>query len=236
MRIVAGTSGWQYKEWKGSFYPEEISTERMLSYYAERFGAVEVNNTFYRMPRESVLRAWAECVPAGFTFVLKASQRITHYGRLKESAIEPLGYMLGSAACLGNRLGPYLFQLPPNLKKDLPRLAAFLEHIPPSTRAAWEFRHPSWLDEEVLGTLRARDMAICVTHSEEEETPLHATARYGYLRLRKQGYEAGELEAWADRIRAQDWEEVYVFFKHEDEGTGPRLAARFMEICSNEGR
>jgi uncharacterized protein YecE (DUF72 family) len=234
MRIVAGTSGWQYKEWRGSLYPEGLPAEKMLPYYASRFGAVEVNNTFYRMPRESVLQAWADCVPDGFTFILKASQRITHYGRLKESAIEPLGYMLRTAACLGDRLGPFLFQLPPNLKKDVPRLSAFLEHVPPGTRAAWEFRHPSWLDDEVLETLRAREMALCVTSSEEDETPLHATARYGYLRLRKQAYEAGELEDWADRINAQVWEEAYVFFKHEDEGTGPRLAARFMEICGSE--
>lgn len=232
MRILAGTSGWQYKEWKGSFYPENMSTDGMLEYYAARFSTVEVNNTFYRMPKESVLRAWAEAVPEGFTFVLKASQRITHYARLRDEALDPLNYLLRAAASLGNRLGPLLFQLPPNLKKDIPRLSGFLSHLPAGTRAAFEFRHPSWFeDDEVLEVLRAHDVALCVANTNEEETPLHATASYGYLRLRKEAYEEGELESWAERIQAQPWTEAYVFFKHEDEGTGPKLAARFLEIC-----
>lgn len=232
MRIRAGTSGWQYREWKGSFYPEKIATDAMLPYYAERFGTVEVNNTFYRMPKESVLRSWAESVPEGFGFVLKASQRITHFARLKEEAAEPLGYLLKASGALGDRLGPFLFQLPPNLKKDLPRLQAFLAHFPGGTRAAFEFRHPSWLDDDVFDLLREHDVALCVANTDEEETPFRATAGYGYLRLRKEAYEEGELEQWADRIRDQAWSDVYVFFKHEDEGTGPRLAARFMEICA----
>jgi uncharacterized protein YecE (DUF72 family) len=231
MRILAGTSGWQYKEWKGSFYPEKIATDAMLGYYAERFPTVEVNNTFYRMPKESVLRAWADGVPDGFTFVLKASQRITHFQRLKEEAAESLAYLLRTASVLGDRLGPLLFQLPPNLKKDADRLARFLEHLPARTRAAFEFRHPSWLDDEVLDVLRAHDVALCIANTEDEETPFHATAGYGYLRLRKEAYGPGELEQWADRIRSQSWTETYVFFKHEDEGTGPKLARRFMEIC-----
>jgi uncharacterized protein YecE (DUF72 family) len=232
MRILAGTSGWQYKEWKGSFYPDDIATDAMLAWYAERFATVEVNNTFYRMPKESVLRGWAEQVPDGFTFVLKASQRITHHARLKDTALEPLGYLLRASAVLGNRLGPILFQLPPNLKCDPPRLAAFLEHMPAGTRGAFEFRHPSWVCDEVLDLLRARDLALCVASTEDDETPFHATASYGYLRLRKEAYDAGELDDWAARIRAQRWAETFVFFKHEDEGTGPRLAARFMEICA----
>jgi uncharacterized protein YecE (DUF72 family) len=231
MRILAGTSGWQYREWKGSFYPDSLATDRMLPYYAERFPSVEVNNTFYRMPKESVLRAWAESVPNGFRFVLKASQRITHYARLKEAAADPLGYLLRTAAALGDRLGPFLFQLPPNMKKDTPRLGSFLEHIPEGTKAAFEFRHPSWLEEDVFELLRAHDLALCVANTEGEETPLEATAGYGYLRLRKEAYGEGELESWAERIRAQPWSEAYVFFKHEEEGTGPRLAARFLEIC-----
>jgi uncharacterized protein YecE (DUF72 family) len=231
MRVLAGTSGWQYKEWKGSFYPDDLSTDKMLAYYADRFPAVEVNNTFYRMPKESVLQGWAERVPDGFTFVLKASQRITHRARLREAAVEPLGYLLRTVGALGDRLGPILFQLPPNLKKDVPRLAEFLGHVPEGTRAAFEFRHPSWFEDDVFNLLRKHDVALCVANTEEEETPFRATAGYGYLRLRKEAYEEGELETWADRIRSQSWSEAYVFFKHEEEGTGPRLAARFLEIC-----
>jgi len=231
MRIIAGTSGWQYKEWKGSFYPESISTDAMLDYYAGRFGAVEVNNTFYRMPKESVLKAWAEGVPDGFTFVLKASQRITHHARLKEAAFEPLEYLLRAAESLGDHLGPLLFQLPPNLKKDLERFSVFLDRIPPGTKAAFEFRHPSWIEDDVLAELRDHDLALCIASTGEETTPLHATAGYGYLRLRKEAYEGEELEKWASWIREQAWSDAYVFFKHEDEGTGPKLAARFMEIC-----
>lgn len=232
MRILSGTSGWQYKEWKGSFYPDTMPTDGMLAYYADRFGAVEVNNTFYRMPRESVLRGWAESVPEDFTFVLKASQRITHFARLRDEAVDPLGYLLRAAAFLGDRLGPLLFQLPPNLKKDVPRLSSFLSHLPPGTRAAFEFRHPSWLEnDDVFEALRAHDVALCVSNTNEQETPLHATATYGYFRLRKEAYEEGELESWAERIQAQPWTDAYVFFKHEDEGTGPKLAARFSEIC-----
>jgi uncharacterized protein YecE (DUF72 family) len=231
MRILAGTSGWQYKEWKGSFYPESISTDGMLAYYASHFRTVEVNNTFYRLPKESVLRAWAEGVPDGFTFVLKASQRITHHTRIGENAVEPLGYLLSAAQGLGDRLGPILFQLPPNLKLDLPRLETFLGHIPRGTRGAFEFRHPSWFDDRVLEALRAHDIALCVASTGEEDTPPAATAGYGYLRLRKEAYEGDELQRWADWIHAQAWSEAYVFFKHEDEGTGPKLARQFLEIA-----
>jgi uncharacterized protein YecE (DUF72 family) len=229
MRILAGTSGWQYKEWRGSFYPGDLPTDDMLGYYAERFATVEVNNTFYRLPRESVLRGWAERVPDGFTFALKASQRITHRARLKETAGEALDYLLRTAHALGDRLGPILFQLPPNMKCDPDRLAAFLARVPAGTRAAFEFRHPSWVCGEVLDLLRAHDVALCVSSTDEDETPFHATAGYGYLRLRKEAYDPGELGVWAAKIRAQRWSDAYVFFKHEEEGTGPQLAARFLE-------
>lgn len=231
MRVLAGTSGWQYKEWKGSFYPEDLSTDAMLSYYGDRFATVEVNNTFYRMPSEKVLRGWAEQVPDGFSFVLKASRRITHNARLKPEAADSLEYLLRTAGVLGDRLGPILFQLPPNLKKDLPRLRDFLTMLPAGTRSAFEFRHPSWLDDDVFQSLREADAALCVANTEEGETPLEPTARYGYLRLRKETYQPGELEEWARRVGEQDWGEAYVFFKHEDEGAGPKLAARFLELC-----
>lgn len=202
----------------------------MLSYYAERFPTVEVNNTFYRMPKGSVLESWAEQVPDGFQFVLKASRRITHFGRLKDGAYEPLEFLVNSARVLGDRLGPILFQLPPNLKKDLPRLRAFLDQVPDGIRGAFEFRHDSWTDEETAEVLREHDMALCIANTEEEETPWFAPASYGYLRLRKVSYEEGELEAWAERVKSAGWTEAYVFFKHEDEGTGPRLANRFIDL------
>ena len=227
MRVLAGTSGFSYKEWKGSFYPEDLPAEDMLRFYAERLPAVEINNTFYRMPKAGLLAGWAEQVPDGFRFVLKASQRITHHKRLKEAS-EEVGYFLRVAETLGDRLGPSLFQLPPNLKKDLPRLVDFLALLPAAARAAFEFRHASWFEEDVFEALRARGAALCVAEDEELATPLVATAGWGYLRLRRPDYGEAEVAAWADRIRGQPWDETYVFFKHEDAGAGPKLAAQML--------
>jgi uncharacterized protein YecE (DUF72 family) len=229
MRVRAGTSGFSYKEWKGSFYPEDLPAARMLAYYSERLPAVEINNTFYRMPKPALLEGWAAEVPPAFRFVLKASQRITHFKRLKEAADE-VAYFFGVAATLGERLGPALFQLPPNLKKDLPRLEAFLETLPQGAKAAFEFRHASWFEDDVFAALRARGAALCVAEDEELATPVVATADWGYLRLRRQDYGDADVAAWADRVREQTWGEAYVFFKHEDAGSGPRLAAQFLEL------
>jgi len=226
--VRAGTSGFSYNEWRGSFYPEDLPKDGMLSYYAERFGTVEINNTWYRMPSESVLEQWAEEVPASFRFVLKANRQITHFKRLKPEAIEPLEYFCSKATTLGDRLGPILFQLPPNLKRDLPRLQEFLAALPDGARAAFEFRHDSWLDDEVFTTLSDHAAALVIAQTENEETPLVATTDWGYLRLRKVDYGEGEVEKWAERVAEQSWKEAFVFFKHEDEGTGPRLAARFL--------
>ena len=228
MRVLAGTSGFSYKEWKGSFYPEDLPADEMLRFYASKFPAVEINNTFYRMPKPALLTGWAEQVPEDFRFVLKASQRITHFKRLKEAASE-VEYFFGVAASLGHRLGPALFQLPPNLKKDLPRLESFLAALPAGARAAIEFRHASWFEDDVFAALSSRGAALCVAEDEELATPFVATAPWGYLRLRRQDYGEAEVAAWADRIRTQAWDEAYVFFKHEDAGTGPRLAARLLE-------
>ncbi len=228
VRVLPGTSGFSYKEWKGSFYPEDLPNAEMLRFYAERFPAVEINNTFYRMPKAALLAGWAEQVPEHFRFVLKASQRITHHKRLKEAS-EEVDYFLRVASTLGDRLGPVLFQLPPNLKKDLPRLSAFLEALPPATRAAFEFRHASWFEDDVFEALRSRGAALCIAEDEDLAAPLVATAGWGYLRLRRQDYGDAEVDAWAERIRAQAWDEAYVFFKHEDSGTGTRLAARMRE-------
>lgn len=232
MRIRAGTSGFSYRQWRGSFYPRELPADRYLSYYATRLETVEVNNTFYRMPSRALLEGWRGAVPPGFSFVLKAPQRITHRKRL-HGVSEDLGFFLETAAALGPGLGPLLFQLPPYLRKDVPRLRQFLALLPPTTRAALEFRHQSWFDEEVYAVLSEAGAALCAADTEasgETGPPLVATGGFGYLRLRRGDYDDRALRGWLDRIRAQGWAEAYVFFKHEDEGKGPALAERLTAL------
>jgi uncharacterized protein YecE (DUF72 family) len=230
MNLYAGTSGYSYKEWKGAFYPEDLPAKQMLRFYGERFRTVEINNTFYGMPRASVLQGWAGEVPADFRFVLKAPQRITHRQRLREAG-ESVSQLLEVAEALKRRLGPLLFQLPPNLKKDVPRLRGFLALLPGRRRAAFEFRHPSWFDEEVLGLLRRHRAALCVADAEDGlKVPFVATADWGYLRLRRPDYGDAELKTWVKRVRGQDWRDAFVFFKHEDAGKGPRMAKRLLEL------
>ena len=231
MRVFPGTSGFSYKAWKGSFYPEDLPDSEMLRFYSSRLPAVEINNTFYRMPRASLLESWAEQVPDGFSFALKASQQITHRKRLKDAA-DAVSFFLQVATTLGDRLGPVLFQLPPNLKKDLPRLVDFLAALPRSFRAAFEFRHESWFDEEVFAALSDTGAALCWAEDDELATPHRSTAGWGYLRLRRQDYGETEVATWADRIRGANWSDAWVFFKHEDEGTGPRLAGRLRELLA----
>ena len=204
----------------------------MLRFYAERLPAVEINNTFYRLPKASVLESWAEQVPSDFRFVLKASQRITHRKRLRDVADET-AYLLRTAAVLGPRLGPILFQCPPNLGLDLERLDRFLDLLPPGPRAALEFRHPAWRDAAVHDRLRARDVALVAVDAEDAPGECEpATASFGYLRLRRPGYARAELAGWAARIAAQGWREAFVFFKHEDAGAGPRLAEEFLALAA----
>ena len=229
MRVFVGTSGYSYKEWKGNFYPKDLPEKDMLHFYAERFQTVEINNTFYRMPSEKMLSRWSEEVPEGFAFVLKAPCRITHEMRLKD-AEDAVSYFLQTASVVGKKLGPLLFQLPPFLKKDLPRLRDFLSFLPRGQRVAFEFRHASWFDNEVYETLRSQGAALCLAETDEGATPLISTATWGYLRLRRKEYGEPELHAWADRIRDQQWDDAFVFFKHEEEGKGPKLAARFIEL------
>jgi uncharacterized protein YecE (DUF72 family) len=234
MRVLVGTSGYSYKQWKGRFYPEKMKDPEMLGFYAQRFPTVEINNTFYRMPAREVLAKWAADTPETFTFVLKASQRITHQKRLGGDVAADLEYFLGTAEAMGGKLGPLLFQLPPYLKKDLPRLRSFLELMPAGRRAAFEFRHESWFDDEVVAALRERKAALCTADTEEggataEVTP---TADWGYLRLRRADYGEEQLRGWADRIRAQPWQEAFVFFKHEDEAKGPELADRLKALIA----
>jgi uncharacterized protein YecE (DUF72 family) len=230
-RWLAGTSGWSYDEWKGPFYPEELASRDMLRFYAQRLPAVEVNNTFYRMPKASVLANWAEQVPEGFRFALKASRRITHLKRLKDVADET-AYFLSTAGALGPRLGALLFQLPPNLKLDLERLDAFLRLLPEGTRAAFEFRHASWADAAVHERLRARGFAWVIADVEDAPPPdFVETADWLYLRLRRPGYATPEVAEWVAKLRASRAREAFVFFKHEDEGAGPRLAAELLALA-----
>jgi len=230
MEVLAGTSGYSYKEWKGSFYPDKLPADGMLRYYAERFPTVEINNTFYRMPAEEMLSRWAAEVPANFAFTLKAPQRITHQKRLKE--VEPnVEELLRRAATLGTKLGPLLFQLPPYLKKDLAVLGDFLGLFPPGRQIALEFRHASWQDDAVYEALRRHDAMLCAADTDEGDSPpLVATAKCGYLRLRRAAYSDRDLQDWVKRFAAQPWERAYVYFKHEDEGLGPKFAARFATL------
>jgi uncharacterized protein YecE (DUF72 family) len=235
MHIHVGTSGWSYKEWKGSFYPPKLPPDEMLRFYASRFTAVEVNNSFYRIPSESVLVGWAGQVPDSFRFALKASRRITHNNRLGDED-GSLGYFLRAVNPLGDRRGPTLFQLPPTFKKDVSRLADFLSRLPQRWPAALEFRHTSWFDDEVFELLRSRDVPLVAVEEngdEQKGAPLVVTASWGYLRLRRLDYDTAALQGWAGRIREQPWSEAYVFLKHEDGSpTGPAFAEELKRILS----
>ena len=232
MRARVGTSGYAYDAWKGSFYPEKISASRMLAHYAERLDTVEINYTFRRIPKTHVVEGWAAQVPEGFDFVLKASQHLTHFKRLKRPESEEIVDLVAErTTVLGDRLGATLFQLPPNLQQDVARLDAFLDIVPAALRPVFEFRHPTWFDDATYDVLRRHDVPLVVADaSEEEPPPVVATSRRGYLRLRRPEYDRAALERWAEVITAQPWDAVHVFFKHEDEGTGPRLAAELRAL------
>ena len=229
MQLLAGTSGYSYKEWCGHFYPEKLPADAMLRYYAERLPTVEINNTFYRMPAEEMLARWATEVPASFTFTLKAPQRITHQQRLKDAG-PAVAEFIRRAATLGDRLGVLLFQLPPFFKKDLPRLTDFLALLPASPRAAFEFRNASWHSDDVYDALRIRGAMLCVTDTDEGETPFVATADHGYLRLRRTHYDDADLSGWIERIAVQPLARVYVYFMHEDDALGTNFAQRMMDL------
>jgi uncharacterized protein YecE (DUF72 family) len=233
VNIQVGTSGWSYKEWKGSFYPPKLPAEEMLPYYAARFSTVEVNNSFYRIPSEKTLASWADQVPREFRFVMKASRRITHNGRLRDED-GSLGYFLQAINPLGPRLGPTLFQLPPTFKKDAGRLQDFLQRLPRHWSAAVEFRHESWFEDEIYRLLQERNVALVAVDEDEAEghgAPLVPTASWGYVRLRRIQYETAALSAWAVRLRGQPWQEAYVFLKHEEGSpTGPGAAQELQQI------
>ena len=233
-QLLAGTSGFSYKEWLGKFYPEKHPADQMLRYYAGHFATVEINNTFYRMPAETVLANWAEQVPETFSFTLKAPRRITHDKRLREA--EPdVAEFLRRAQVLGAKLGPVLFQLPPYLKKDLPRLEAFLGAIPADRRIAFEFRNDSWQDEEVYAALRAKGAMLCYTDTDEGDSPpVVATSNCAYLRLRRTHYDDADLSAWAGKIAALQLALVYVYFMHEDDALGAVFARKLMELWKQQ--
>ena len=232
MNVFVGTSGYSDPEWKGTFYPANLSAKQMLRYYGAQFRTVEINNTFYRPPTEQLLSAWAAQVPADFRFVLKAPQDITHVKRLV-GAGEQVSALFAAAGALKDRLGPVLFQLPPNFRKDVPLLRAFLASLPTNGRAAFEFRQQEWFCDEVFALLREHGAGLCVADAEDElDVPFVATADWGYLRLRRPDYDDSALAEWARRLRAQSWSEAYVFFKHEDAGAGPRMAARLLELLA----
>jgi uncharacterized protein YecE (DUF72 family) len=228
--IWTGTSGYNYPEWKGSFYPADLPAARMLPYYAARFPTVEINYTFYRMPNEKLVSGWAAQTPSPYKLTLKAPRRITHDNRLTNCRTLVDGFCR-VAASLGDKLGALLFQLPPNFRKDTVTLDAFLAELPPRLCAAFEFRHPSWLDDEVFERLAARNLALCVADSEKMSTPVRVTADYAYFRLRDEGYTPEDIARWADTIgrAAGQLRDVYVYFKHEEEGKGPAFARLLMQ-------
>jgi uncharacterized protein YecE (DUF72 family) len=234
MRVLVGTSGYSYKEWKGTFYPGDLPAAKMLAFYATHFNTVEINNTFYRMPEAKTLGKWAGDVPENFVFVLKAPQRITHQKRLA-GAEDDVRHLFETAAEMGPKLGPVLFQLPPYSKKDVVKLRDFIAVLPRHP-VAFEFRHESWFDDEVFTVLRDHDAALCVADTDEVPDPAAltmSTASWGYLRLRRTEYAAGEIERWAERVKQQSWSSAFVFFKHEDEGKGPAFARTFLSSFSN---
>jgi uncharacterized protein YecE (DUF72 family) len=234
MNALVGTSGFAFKEWKGPFYPSGLKDDAMLGYYSGRYPTVEINNTFYRLPKEHVLLDWASQVPDQFTFAIKASQRITHYARLKAGAADALEFLLKNTESLGDRLGPILFQLPPNLQKDIDRLRAFVALLPADRRVTIEFRHESWFDEETFDALRARDIALCVSESADVVCPRVATASWGYLRLHRQDYTDPTLAEWQQYVAAQSWKDTYVFFKHDYiDGAGPLAVERFVGMTNS---
>ena len=233
MKLLAGTSGFAFKEWKGPFYPEKMKDADMLGFYSTKFPTVEINNTFYRLPKEELLRHWAEQVPEGFSFSIKASQKITHFTRLKEEGAPALEYLIKAIDVMGAKLGPVLFQLPPNMKKDLERLNGFLARLPRGRRHTMEFRHESWFDEDTFDALRNHNVAMCAIEQPDFKSPFVSTADWGYVRLHRFDYDEPMLAAWANEIKAQQWTDAYVVFKHDEGlGSGPPAVGKFISLSA----
>jgi len=236
MKVFVGTSGFGYKEWQPDFYPADIKDADFLAFYAKKLPAVEINSTFYRFPSKGMLAGWAPQVPEGFKFAIKVPARITHQARLKGSS-DAIALLFENLMSLGTSLGPVIFGLPPNFPKDMTKLTEAIANIPAGVRVTFEFRHPSWADEEVNAALQAKGVALCLAESDDAKAPedlsapLTSTANWGYLRLRRADYTDAELAAWAKRIAAQKWEEVYVFIKHEASAV-PGLAMKLQALIS----
>jgi uncharacterized protein YecE (DUF72 family) len=231
MKLYVGTSGYSYPKWKGKFYPKDLPAKGMLRYYGENFRSVESNSTFRGMPEPEDLNSWAADVPADFKFALKAPQRITHIKRLKDSK-ELVSQVFQVAAVLKERLGPVLFQLPPNFKKDAERLSDFLDLLPVRSRVAFEFRHESWFNDDIFELLKENKVALCIAEAEGElEVPFVTTANWGYLRLRREDYSDAELKTWVKKVEKQGWSDAFVYFRHEDTARGPKFAKRFVEFA-----
>ncbi len=233
MNLWIGTSGFQYAEWKGTFYPEKMPTAKMLPYYAERLSTTEINYSFHRIPSAKTIEGWYRATPEGFKFSLKAPQKVTHWAKLRNCG-DTMRFFHGVISDLEGKLGPVLFQLPPTLKKDAALLEAFLADIPDGMRGAFEFRDASWFDDEVYMLLRAKNLALCTAESEKLQTPDVVTADYGYLRLRREDYVEADVARWSDAIRAHasEWSDAFVYFKHEESGIGPKLAIQMKELLS----
>ena len=233
MNIWIGTSGFQYAEWKGNFYPEDLSAAKMLPYYAERLNTTEINYTFHRIPAAKTIENWNKLTAANFRFALKAPQKITHWSKLRDCA-DTMRYFYDVVSGLGEKLGPVLFQLPPNFKKDTMLLADFVNGFPDGMQAAFEFRHESWFGDDVWEIFKSRNVALCIAETEDFATPKVVTADYGYLRLRRADYTKIDIERWAEFVREQNagWKDAFVYFKHEEAGAGPKFARQMMEILS----
>jgi uncharacterized protein YecE (DUF72 family) len=230
-RLLVGTSGYNFPEWRGSFYPPRLASAKWLEYYAQQLGTVEINYTFYRMPNAKTIAGWNAATPESFTFVLKAPQRITHIARLR-NIDEPLRIFLDLIRKLNAKLGAVLFQLPPNFKKDVARLGDLLTQFPSDVRAACEFRHASWWSDDVYELLRSTNTALCIADTEQGTTPLVSTANFGYIRLRDEGYDEAGLSEWKQKVQTLGgaWTDAFVFFKHEEKGMGPKLAREFLSL------
>jgi uncharacterized protein YecE (DUF72 family) len=232
VKLLAGASGFSYKEWKGNFYPADIKPDAMLAWYAEHLPTVEINNTFYRMPKAEVLESWSAATPESFRFAIKASRRITHQARIKaDQAADSVAFLYRNLATMGTKRGPVLFQLPPFLKRDLPRLSEFLRVLPDAHNAAFEFRNDTWFADDVYDTLKAAGASLCLSEREDNgPPPLVETAPWGYVRLRLETYSDDDLKQWAARLAATGWREIYVYFMHEP--TAPGYAQLLMRFAS----